>query len=145
MTPLRQRMIEDLQLRGLSARTQERSVRAVRPLAEHDPTSPARSTEDARRASCLSLKNVTHASRSASTIALCGLTFCSEHTRKRAWTLLPFVRPPQEHTLPVILRLEDVHTHPPGCAVAALSRRPAHALCLWPAGAGRHPPAGARY
>jgi hypothetical protein len=30
MTPLRQRMIEDMQLRGLSGRTQEADVAAVR-------------------------------------------------------------------------------------------------------------------
>ena len=35
MTPLRQRMIADLQLRGLSERTQEMYVRAVRQLADH--------------------------------------------------------------------------------------------------------------
>ena len=35
MTRLRQRMIEDMQLRGLSERTQESYVRAVRQLAEH--------------------------------------------------------------------------------------------------------------
>jgi len=75
MTPLRPRMLEDLQLRGLSERTQEMDVRAVRPLAAHDPTSPARITEDARRDDCLALKNVQHSSRSASTIARCGITF----------------------------------------------------------------------
>ena len=37
MTPLRQRMLEDMQLRGLSARTQECYVAAVRQLAEHPP------------------------------------------------------------------------------------------------------------
>ena len=75
MPPLRQRMIADLQLRGLSARTQERDVRAVRPLADHDPTSPDRITEAALRDSFLSLTNATHASRAASPIALCGITF----------------------------------------------------------------------
>ena len=35
MTELRKRMIEDLQLRGMSERTQEMYVRAVRQLAEH--------------------------------------------------------------------------------------------------------------
>jgi len=49
MTPLRQRMIEDLQLRGLSERTQEMSVRAVRQLAEHDHKSPDQITEEALR------------------------------------------------------------------------------------------------
>ena len=78
MTPLRQRMIADLQLRGLSERTQEMSVRAVRQLAEHDPKSPARITEEALRDSFLSLKHVKHSSRSATTIALCGITFFYE-------------------------------------------------------------------
>jgi hypothetical protein len=35
MTPLRQRMIEDVQLHGLAERTQEAYVAAVRQLAEH--------------------------------------------------------------------------------------------------------------
>src|SRR5215813_5822484 len=40
MTELRKRMIECLQLRGLSERTQESYVRAVRQLAEHYHKSP---------------------------------------------------------------------------------------------------------
>ena len=68
-------MIEDLQRRSLSERTQEMSVRAVRPLADPCHTSPDRITEEALRASFLSLKNEKHYSRSASTIALCGLKF----------------------------------------------------------------------
>ncbi len=35
MTPLRQRMIEDMQLRGLSPATQESYVRAITFLARH--------------------------------------------------------------------------------------------------------------
>ena len=110
MTPLRQRLIEDLQLRGLSERTQERYGRAVRPLAEHDHKTPERITEEALRDYFLSLKNVKHSSRSASTIALCGIKFCSGHTLKRAWTTLTFVRPPREQQLPVILSPEEVRT-----------------------------------
>jgi hypothetical protein len=40
MTPLRQRMLEDMQLRGFSARTQECYASAVRQLAEHYRRSP---------------------------------------------------------------------------------------------------------
>lgn len=108
MTPLQQRMIADLQLRGMSERTPERSVGAVRPLAAHSHKSPDRITEDARRDACLSLKNVQHSSRSTSTIALCGITCCYEQTLKRAWPTLTFVRPPQEHTLPVLLSIDAV-------------------------------------
>ena len=113
MPPLRQRLIAALQLRGLSERTQERDVRAVRPLADQYHTSPARITEEELRADVLSLKNVKHSSRSASTIALCGSTFFYEYPLKRAWTTLTFVRPPQAHQLPVILSLEAVHTSLP--------------------------------
>ena len=42
MTPLRQKMIEDMQLRGLAERTQERYVAAVRGLAEYTGKSPAK-------------------------------------------------------------------------------------------------------
>ena len=46
MTPLRQRMLEDMHLRGLSARTQECYVAAVRQLAEHYHRSPTQITEE---------------------------------------------------------------------------------------------------
>ena len=110
MTQLRQRMIEDLQLRGLSERTQEMYVRAVRQLAEHYHKSPDRITEEELRAYFLYLKNVKHYSRSASTIALCGIKFFFEHTLQRAWTTLTFVRPPREKKLPVILSITEVNT-----------------------------------
>ena len=110
MTPLQQRMREDRQLRGLSERTQEMYVRAVYQLAAHDYTSPARITEEELRDSFLSLKNVKHSSRSASTIALCGITFFYEHTLKREWSTLTFVRPPREQKLPAILSREEVRT-----------------------------------
>jgi hypothetical protein len=42
MTPLRQRMIDDMQLRGLAARTQQAYVAAVRQL-------PPGTTTEARR------------------------------------------------------------------------------------------------
>ena len=40
MTVLRQKMIEDMRLRGLAARTQGSYVRVVRQLAEHYGKSP---------------------------------------------------------------------------------------------------------
>ena len=49
MTPLRQRMMEDLQLRGLSAKTQDSYLRAVRQLAEHYRKSPDLITEEELR------------------------------------------------------------------------------------------------
>ena len=57
MTELRKRMIECLQLRGLSARTQESYVRAVRQLAEHYHKSPDLISEEELRQYFLFLKN----------------------------------------------------------------------------------------
>jgi integrase/recombinase XerD len=124
MTPLRQRMIEDLQLRGLAERTQEMDVRAVRQLADYDHKSPDQITEEELRDYFLYLKNVKHYSRAASTIALCGIKFFYEHTLKRAWTTLTFVRPPREHKLPVILSREAVH------AILQCVRLPRYHACL---------------
>jgi integrase/recombinase XerD len=108
MTALRRRMLEDLQLRGMAERTQEMYVRAVRQLAQHCNKSPEQITEEELRQYFLHLKNVKHYSRSATTIALCGIKFFFEHTLKRQWTTLTFVRPPREKKLPVILSLEEV-------------------------------------
>ena len=110
MTPLQQRMRDDLQLRGLSARTQEMDVRAVYQLAAPCHTSPARLTEEALRDSFLSLKHVKHSSRSASTIARCGIKFFYEHPLKREWSTLTFVRAPRAQKLPVIRSVEAVRT-----------------------------------
>src|SRR5438067_321690 len=56
-TALRQRMLQDLQLAGLSPRTQEAYLRAVRQLADHFRTPPDRLTEPQVRDYFLHLKN----------------------------------------------------------------------------------------
>jgi site-specific recombinase XerD len=101
-------MIEDLQLRGLAEKTQEAYVRAVRQLAEHYGKSPDRISEEELRQYFLHLKNVKRASRSACTIALCGIKFFYQHTLKREWTTLDLVRPPREKRLPVVLSVAEV-------------------------------------
>jgi integrase/recombinase XerD len=108
MTFLRQRMLEDLQLRGLAPKTQEAYVRAVRQLAEHYGKSPDRITEEELRRYFLYLKNEKQASRSTCTIALYGIKFFYEHTLQRDWPTLDFVRPPKEKKLPVVLSRQEV-------------------------------------
>jgi integrase/recombinase XerD len=108
MTELRKRMIECLQLRGLSERTQEAYTRAVRQLAEHYHKSPDLITEEELRQYFLFIKNVKHYSRNTMTIALCGIKFFYEQTLNRSWAIFGIVRPPREKKLPVILSLEEV-------------------------------------
>ena len=92
MTPLRKRMTEDLQLRGMGEQTQKMYVRAVRQLSEHYSKSPDKITEEELRDYFLYTKNIKKWSRSTSTIAICGIKFFYENTLKRDWTTLTFVR-----------------------------------------------------
>jgi len=110
MTELRKRMIESLQLRALSERTQEAYVRAVRQLADHCHKSPDLITEEELRQYFLYIKNVKKYSRAASTIAICGIKFFYEKTLGREFTTLELVRAPREKKLPVILSVEEVLT-----------------------------------
>jgi hypothetical protein len=98
MTPLRQRLLADLPLRGLPERTQAMDVRAVRQLADPYHTSPAPITEEALRDDVLSLTHVQPSSRRASTMALCGMQVFYEPPLTRDWPTLTFMRPPQEPT-----------------------------------------------
>jgi integrase/recombinase XerD len=124
MTELRKRMIECLQLRGLSARTQEAYVRAVRQLAEHYHKSPALITEEELRQYFLFIKNVKHYSRNTMTIAICGLKFFFEHTLNKEWTTFNLVRPAPEKKLPVILSRAEVRQ------ILGRIRLPRYQVCL---------------
>lgn len=124
MTELRKRMIECLQLRGLSERTQEAYVRAVRQLAEHYHKSPARISEEELRQYFLFLKNVKHYSRNTMTVAICGLKFFFERTLQQEWTTFSIVRPAPEKKLPVILSREEVRQ------ILACVRLPCYRVCL---------------
>ena len=108
MTPLRQRMLEDMQLRGLSARTQECYVAAVRQLAEHFHTSPAHVTEEQLRQYFLYLTNEKKVARTTTTIALCAIRFLFEQTLKQPWPTLRFVRPAPATRLPAVLSRDEV-------------------------------------
>ncbi len=108
MTPLRERMLEDMQLRGLSERTQETYVRTVRQLAEHFGKSPDDITEEELHRYFLYLRNEKRVSRSTFTQALCGIKFFYEHTLKQNWLTLTLVKPPREKKLPVVLSHGEV-------------------------------------
>ena len=108
MTVLRQKMIEDMQLRGFALRTQEAYLLAVRQLARYYNKSPDLVTEEELRGYFLYLKNVKHAARNTCTIALCGIKFFFQYTLGREWKTFDFLRPPHEHKLPVVLSVEEV-------------------------------------
>jgi len=108
MTRLRQRMLEDMQLRGLSARTQECYVAAVRQLADHFHTRPDRLTDEQLRQYFLYLANEKKVARPTATIALCAIRFLYDHTLQQPWPSLRFVRPAPAHRLPAVLSRAEV-------------------------------------
>ena len=124
MSELRKRMIECLQLRGLSERTQESYVRAVRQLAEHYHKSPDLITEEELRQYFLFLKNVKQYARTTTTIAICGIKFFFERTLEKDWTTFNLVRPAPEKKLPVILSLAEVRQ------ILSRIRLPRYQVCL---------------
>jgi hypothetical protein len=79
MSALRQKMIEDMQLRGFAVRTQEAYLLAVRQLARHYHKSPDQINEEELRQYFLFLKNEKQAARATCTIALCGIKFFFQH------------------------------------------------------------------
>src|SRR5437016_3569855 len=88
MTQLRQQMIEDMQLSGLSASTQELYSAAVAQLAKHFHRSPDLLSEQDLRQYFLYLIN--------------------EKKVRRHWPTLPLIRPAHEKKLPVVLSRDEV-------------------------------------
>ena len=122
MTSLREKMQEDLKLHGMSIKTQEMYLRAMKLLAEHYRKSPDQITEEELRQYFLYLTNVKHYAPSTFTIALCAIRFFYEHTLRKEWRLLELLRAPSSHKLPEVLTIDEVHhilecVHKPGIRV----------------------------
>lgn len=107
MSVIRQRMIEDMQLHGYSAKTQTAYVGAVRGLAKHYHRSPETITQEEVRAYFLWLVKERGVARSTLTIHLSGIKFLFEKTLKREWIIFNLVRPQKRKKLPVILSTEE--------------------------------------
>jgi len=108
MTPLRQRMLEDMQLRGLAARTQEASLGAVQQLALHYGKSPDLLSEDELRQYFLFLCNEKHLAPNTTHVALNGIKCFYSYTLQRPWPLRDLLRPPIPKKRPVVLSPEEV-------------------------------------
>ncbi len=124
MSPLQQRMLEDMQLRGLSARIREVYARAVWQLAQHYHRRPDQLSDEELRQSFLYLTNEKKIARPTATIALCGIKFFYEQTLKQPWPTLRFVRPAREWKLPVVLSRKEVRQ------ILGAVRIPLYRVCL---------------
>ena len=85
MTPLLQRMFQDMQLRGLALRTEGCYIQSVQQFARHYGKSPNLVTEDELRAYFLYLINEKHVAPGTVSIALSAIKFLFVHTLQRPW------------------------------------------------------------
>ena len=108
MTPLRQQMIDALQLSGKGKRTQEAYVREVRLLSECYSRSPARLSEPELQQYFLHRKNVDNLAPNSMRICSSGIRFFSQHVITRDWHTLSLIRAETERRLPTVLSVQEV-------------------------------------
>ena len=124
MSPLRQRMIETMHLRGLSRRTQDSYLSAVSQLARHFNKSPDLLSEDELRQYFLFLIVDRQLAPNTTNVALNAIKFFFIYTLRRPWPLRDLVRPPLPQKLPVVLTPEEIWR------IIAQVRRPDYSVCL---------------
>ena len=109
MTSLRQRMIEDMQVRNLAVGTQQVYVQQVSLFAQHFRKSPEQLGPEQIRTYQIYLTNEKKLGAGTIAVAISALRFLYKITLKRNWSLeevIPTPKKPQK--LPVILSPEEV-------------------------------------
>jgi site-specific recombinase XerD len=124
VSPLRERMIEDMHLHRFAERTQASYIRSVEGLARYHMRSPDLLTEEDIRKYFVHLTCERKLARPTVTIALCGIKFFYEKTLKRDWSLTGVPTPKREKKLPVVLTHEQVK------AILSRVRTVRHRACL---------------
>jgi integrase/recombinase XerD len=108
MTSLRQRMVEDMQIRNLSRQTQVSYLGHVARFARYFRRSPELlGAEDIRRYQ-LHLINEKRLAPTSVVGAVAALRFLYQNTLKHAWAVDAIIPPKRPQTLPVVLSSEEV-------------------------------------
>ena len=109
MTPLRQRMLEDMRIRNLAINTQEAYVQQVSLFARYFNQSPERLGPEQIRAYQVYLTTEKKLAPGSILIAVSALRFLYKVTLKKDWTFDAIIPAPQKpQTLPVVLSPEEV-------------------------------------
>lgn len=108
LSPLAQKMLQDLQLAGLSERTQEAYLRGVRKFAQWLNLSPDQASENDLRRYLLFIKNDQQWEGNSLKVAYSGLKFFYCHTCPREWPTLTKLRVPKQVKLPTVLTVPEV-------------------------------------
>ena len=109
MTPLRQRMLDDMQVRTLSPHTQRAYVENVSRFARHVGRSPAVVGPEEIRAYLVHLTTEKQLAPSSVGIAVCALRFLYKVTLQKPWTFDDVIPAPKKpRPLPIVLSPAEV-------------------------------------
>jgi integrase/recombinase XerD len=109
MTPLRQRMLEDMQVRNLSPHTQRAYIENVARFARHFGRSPADLGPDEIRTYQVYLTCERKLAPSSLEIAVCALRFLYKITLQKPWSVDDLIPAPKKpRLLPVVLSADEV-------------------------------------
>ena len=109
MTSLRQRLIEDMQIRNLAVNTQESYIQQVSLFARHFNRSPELLGPEQIRAYQLYMTNEKKLSTGSIVVAISALRFVYRVTLKKDWSFADIIPAPHKpQTLPVVLSPEEV-------------------------------------
>src|SRR6185503_11480722 len=108
MTPLRQRMIEDMQLRNLTPTTQRNYLHYVTGFAQYFGLSPAVLDQEAVRQYQLHLVNERKLSPETINQYISSVKFLYRTTLRKDWADEYFPRLRRPHKLPIVLSQEEV-------------------------------------
>lgn len=109
MTSLRQRMLEDMQIRNLAVNTQDSYIQQVSLFARHFRKSPELLGPEQIRAYQVYLTTEKKLAPGSVIIAVAALRFLYKVTLKKTWLLQDIIPAPKKpQTLPVVLSPEEV-------------------------------------
>ncbi|MCZ6643255.1 MAG: site-specific integrase, partial [Gammaproteobacteria bacterium] len=124
MGSLRQRMIEDMNLRGLAPRTQERYLHSIKTLAKHYHCPPDELCEEQVRDYLLYMLGPKGYAKNTYKVNLFAIKFLYHRTLGRNWHTLNITRVKSDKKLPVVLSREEVWS------ILDLVRQPAIRMSL---------------
>jgi integrase/recombinase XerD len=108
MTPLRQRMLEDMRIRNLSTETQTSYINHVARFARYCRQSPERVGPEEIRTYQLYLIDERRLAPTSVAGAVAALRFLYQTTLHREWAVEAIAAPKRQDTLPVVLSPEEV-------------------------------------
>lgn len=108
MTPLRQRMLEDMEIRNLCLNTQKSYLQQVSSFAKYFRCSPEQLGPEEVRAYQLHVTNERKLAPASLCIVVSALRFLYKITLKRKWVDHEIPMPKKPYKLPVILSREEV-------------------------------------